>query len=43
MRERILASRLPPDGLCLERVIIDEASVIGEAGLNKLVSWPPAH
>jgi tRNA pseudouridine38-40 synthase len=33
----------PPDGLCLERVIIDEASVIGEAGLNKLVSWPPAH
>jgi tRNA pseudouridine38-40 synthase len=33
----------PPDGLCLERVIIDEASVSGEAGLNKLVSWPPAH
>ncbi|HEY3665678.1 MAG TPA: tRNA pseudouridine(38-40) synthase TruA [Polyangiaceae bacterium] len=33
----------PPDGLCLERVIIDETSVSGEAGLNKLVSWPPAH
>jgi tRNA pseudouridine38-40 synthase len=33
----------PPDGLCLERVIIDEASISGELGLNKLVSWPPAH
>ena len=33
----------PPDGLCLERVIIDEASIALEPGLNKLVSWPPAH
>jgi tRNA pseudouridine38-40 synthase len=33
----------PPDGLCLERVIIDGASINGEVGLNKLVSWPPAH
>jgi tRNA pseudouridine38-40 synthase len=33
----------PPDGLCLERVIIDEASVVGVGSSNKLLSWPPAH
>ena len=33
----------PPDGLCLERVTIDQHGASGEAGLNKLISWPPAH
>ena len=33
----------PPDGLCLERVIIDDGALADGTSFHKLDSWPPAH
>ena len=33
----------PPDGLCLERVIIDHGILADGTSFHKLDSWPPAH
>ncbi|HET7541706.1 MAG TPA: tRNA pseudouridine(38-40) synthase TruA [Polyangiaceae bacterium] len=33
----------PADGLCLERVIIDDATLVGGTSFPELESWPPAH
>jgi tRNA pseudouridine38-40 synthase len=33
----------PADGLCLERVIIDEATLLDGTSFPQLESWPPAH
>ena len=33
----------PPDGLCLERVIVDQETLADGSCFHKLDSWPPAH
>jgi len=38
-----LGMTAPPDGLCLERVIIDHGNSEDGSSFHKLDSWPPAH
>jgi tRNA pseudouridine38-40 synthase len=33
----------PPDGLCLERVIVDDGTFVDGTSFHQLESWPPAH
>jgi tRNA pseudouridine38-40 synthase len=33
----------PADGLCLERVIIDNGTLMDGTSFHQLLSWPPAH
>ena len=33
----------PADGLCLERVIIDDGTFVNGTSFHQLESWPPAH
>ena len=38
-----LGMTAPPDGLCLERVIVEHGVLVDGTSFHQLASWPPAH